>query len=246
MQVQLKCFLFVLLTFSLCRRMFADDSLACVRVQGWGAAPFVADCCTSCVIQTPPKLNHLRSSMLFCQIKDTTFSCRWATSSLPSCCWSSSSSSSSSSHIDTSPKVWRNFCFKTFNWRTNMLILYVLLSFQCFIRSHPQGERQHTYTHASAHLKHTLRCVLWLLRQVWEKSLQPGAFWDGFRRGDRAQPGGEKHRWGTSPPEGEGQVCPHCSFKFYRLVCVVRLQEQPAERKSSPQLSTKGHRSWQR
>lgn len=100
-----------------------------------------------------------------------------------------------------------------------MLILSVLLSFQCFIRSRPRGERHHTNTHTSAPRKHTLRRVFLLLRQVWEKSLQLGAFWDGFCWGDRVQPGGQKHRWGTNPPEREGQVCPHCSFKF--TVCGV-------------------------
>lgn len=72
----------------------------------------------------------------------------------------------------------------------------------------------HKHTHTSAPLKHALRRVFFLLRQVWEKSLQLRAFWDGFCWGDRVQPGGQKHRWGTSPPEREGQVCPHCGFKF--------------------------------
>lgn len=33
------------------------------------------------------------------------------------------------------------------------------------------------------------------------------------------QPGGEEHRSGTSPPEREGQVCPHCGLRF--TVCCV-------------------------
>lgn len=77
----------------------------------------------------------------------------------------------------------------------------------------------HKHTHTSAPLKHTLRRVFLLLHQVWEESLQLRAFWDGFCWGDRVQPGGQKHRWGTSPPEREGQVCPHCGFNF--TVCGV-------------------------
>lgn len=155
--------------------------------------------------------------MLFCQTKDTTFYCRWATSSLPSCCWSLSSSSSSSSHIDTSPKVWRNFCIKIFNWHTNIEYVHIVRTFVPSV-FYPQPSTRwapaHKHTHSRVPLKHTLRCVFLLLRQVWEQSLQLRAFWDGFCWGGRVQPGGQKHRWGTSPPEREGQVCSHCGFKF--------------------------------
>lgn len=90
--------------------------------------------------------------MLFCQTKDTTFYCRWATSSLPSCCWSLSSSSSSSSHIDTSPKVWRNFCIKIFNWHTNIEYVHIVRTFVLSV-FYPQPStrwataHKHTHTH---------------------------------------------------------------------------------------------------
>lgn len=67
---------------------------------------FDADCHTLCVTQTPLRLNHPKSSMLFCPTRGTTFYYRWATSSPPSCCWSSLSCSSSSSYGDINPKVW--------------------------------------------------------------------------------------------------------------------------------------------
>lgn len=89
---------------------------------GIGAGPVIADCYTSCVTQTPPKPNHRKSSTLSCRAKDTTFSCRWATSSLLSCCWFSSSSSSSSSHVDTSPKVWTNLCTRILTWHKKICV----------------------------------------------------------------------------------------------------------------------------
>lgn len=64
-----------------------------------------ADYCVLCATQTPLRLNHRKSSMSFCPTRDTTFFCRWATSSPPSCYWCSLSSSSSSSHADIKPKV---------------------------------------------------------------------------------------------------------------------------------------------
>lgn len=107
--------------FSLCRGrcLLVTHWLVC-ECKDEERGPVMADCCASCVTQTRLKLNRHKSSMLFCQTKDTTFSCRWATSSLPSCCWSSSSSSSSSPHVDTSPKVRRKFCAETFIWHANI------------------------------------------------------------------------------------------------------------------------------
>lgn len=144
--------------FSLWRRMFADDSLVCVWVQR-GVGPFIADCCTSCVTQTPPKPSHRKSSMLFYQTKGTTFSCRWATSSLPFCSWSSSSSLSFSSHADTSPKVC-TFLYENISLTYKyMLILDMLLPFQCFTHSLLWGEWQHTHTYISSPWTHSQVCV---------------------------------------------------------------------------------------
>lgn len=64
-----------------------------------------ADWCDLCTTQTLLSLIHRESSMLLCLTRDTTFSCRWATYSHPSCSWHSLSSSSSSSLAEVEPKV---------------------------------------------------------------------------------------------------------------------------------------------
>lgn len=125
-----------------------------------------ADSCDFCPAQTPLRLNHRESSMLLCLTRDTTFSCRWATSSLPSFSWHSSSSSSSSSLADVEPKVWPAIPLSAFRWSELEICISVshldFLCFQSFIQRCPWGEREHTSTHIHTHnltFKHTLRCL---------------------------------------------------------------------------------------
>lgn len=236
--------------FALPRRMFADDSLCvCVWVQRWGMPPlffsiFFLLTVALCV------LFRLQQS--------------WITSSHQ--CYSAepktplSPAAGLHSHFlpaaglhhphrrphHTQTQVQRSGETSPSKNSTDLEIYVNII--RAFVLSvfYPQPSTRWatvTQTHTSAPLKHTLRCVFLLLPQVWEKLR---ALWDGFSWGDRVQPGGQKHWWGASPPERQGQVCPHYVFKSHRLVCVSRLQEQPAERESSSQLSTKGHRSWQR
>lgn len=208
--------------FSLCLPMTRWRVCEC---GGVGAGPFIADCCTSCVPQTPPKPNHRKSSTLSCRAKDTAFSCRWATSSLLSCCWSSSSSSSSSSHVDTSPKVWTNFCTTILTWHKEICVDVG----QTFVISvfYPQPSLRWEATHKHSHqlpLKHTLRCVFLSPRQVWAESLQLGAVRDGLCWSGRLQPGGQKHRWGpslswTRPVGGFKFTPPGVCFQTTRTTC---------------------------
>lgn len=121
-----------------------------------------ADCCDLCTTQTPLRLNHRESSTLFCQISDTTFSCRWATSSPPSCSWPSSSSLSSSSHADIKPKVWPAVPQSDDMWCTLNLRFWTSSNFSCVFRVlsaciHEVSENPQTHTHNHClTLKHTL------------------------------------------------------------------------------------------
>lgn len=110
-----------------------------------------ADCWDFCATQTPLRLNHRESSTSFCPTRDTTFSCRWATSSPPSCYWCSLSSSSSSSRADVKSKVWpaiiqsdRRWFALEFTW---LNLIDFSSVFQSFIHRHPWGEWEHTHTH---------------------------------------------------------------------------------------------------